>query len=141
METELHSIESSQVVDLQPTKATVLLIDNDLASYYLVYEILGEYGINVIHARCGIEGITLFRQQPSIQLVITELLLPQINGFDVLNEIKRTNPNMQVITQTANVINNMKQTCLDAGFNEFIEKPINIQSFIFEVRKFLITIN
>lgn len=141
METQLHSIESSQVIDLLPTKATILLIDNDLASYYLVCEILSEYDINIIHARCGMEGVTLFKQKPSIQLVITELLLPQLNGFDVLNEIKRINPNMQVITQTANVINNMRQTCLNAGFNEFIEKPINVQLFIYEVNKFLNTIN
>jgi CheY-like chemotaxis protein len=52
--------------------------------------------------------------------VITELLLPQYNGFEVLKEIKRINPEMQVITQTANVMNNMKQTCFEAGFDEFI---------------------
>ncbi|MFT3738475.1 MAG: response regulator [Breznakibacter sp.] len=129
METLTHSIESSQVIDVQPTNATVLLIDNDLASFYLVSEILSEYGINVIHARSGMEGVELVRQKPSIHLVITELLLPQLNGFDVLKEIKRINPEMQVITQTANVMNNMRQNCLEAGFEEFIEKPIDIVDF------------
>lgn len=129
METLSHSIESSQVIDIQPTNVTVLLIDNDLASFYLVSEILSEYSINVIHARCGMDGVKLFRQEPSIQLVITELLLPQLNGFDVLREIKRINPEIQVITQTANVMNNMKQNCFEAGFDEFIEKPIDIVDF------------
>jgi CheY-like chemotaxis protein len=129
MVTIANSFEPSQLTAIQTSKATVLLIDNDLASYFLVYEILSECSIEVVHAKCGIEGLKLFKKLPSVQLVITELLLPQLNGFDVLREIKSLNPKIRVITQTANVMNNMKQTCLEAGFDEFIEKPINLEGF------------
>jgi len=140
METIANSIESSKITDIRTTKATILLIDNDIASYFLVYEILSEYNIEVVHARCGKEGLKLLMALSSIQLVITELLLPQLNGFEVLREIKRINPYMQVITQTANVMNNMKQTCLNAGFDEFIEKPINIDFFASKVLKYTIPV-
>jgi CheY-like chemotaxis protein len=137
METSMNSVESSQLTDTHTTKSTILLIDNDIASYFLVYEILTEYGIEVIHARCGIEGVELFKVYPSIQLVITELLLPQLNGFDVLNEIKKLRSDIPVITQTANVMNNMKQTCLDAGFDEFIPKPFDISYFVSVVNMYI----
>jgi CheY-like chemotaxis protein len=68
---------------------------------------------------------------------LTELLLPNIDGFGVLKEIRRLNPYLPVVAQTANVMNNMKHTCLEAGFDDFIEKPINIELFTKEITKYL----
>lgn len=137
METIANSVKSSQITDIQTSKATVLLIDNDLASYFLVMELLSEHGINVIHSRCGLQAISTFKETPSICVVLTELLLPNIDGFGVLKEIRSRKPDLPVIAQTANVMNNMKNNCLCAGFNEFIEKPINFDLFTKLVIKYL----
>jgi CheY-like chemotaxis protein len=137
METIMNSIASSQFNDRQILQKDILFVDNDLASYFLVMELLSEHGINVIHSRCGKHAISTFRETPSICVVLTELLLPNIDGFGVLKEIRRLNPYLPVVAQTANVMNNMKHTCLEAGFDEFIEKPINIELFTKEITKYL----
>lgn len=137
METIMNSIDSSQVIDLQIKQIDILLVDNDLASYYLVSEILCEYRINVIHARCGLQGINIFKSTPTISIVLTELLLPNLDGFYILREVKKNKPNVPVIAQTAHVVNNIKQECLIAGFDEFIDKPINIESFTEQIKKLL----
>ncbi|NVO09034.1 MAG: response regulator [Bacteroidales bacterium] len=108
----------------------ILYIDNDVASYYLVSELLEGYDIEILHSRCGSLAVQLFNEFPYFDMVITELKLPGIDGFGVLNEIRKTNPNIPVIAQTANVVNNMKYTCLNAGFCEFIPKPIDLGAFV-----------
>jgi CheY-like chemotaxis protein len=135
METIANPIESSRMTDIQTTKPTILFIDNDIASYFLVMELLSEHGINVIHSRCGKEAISIFKTIPSINIVITELILPNVGGFGVLNEIRKINPVIPVIAQTAHVVNNMKHSCLNAGFNDFIDKPIDLKLFTLNVLK------
>jgi CheY-like chemotaxis protein len=136
METLINSVESSQLLYLQDQQKSILFVDNDLASYFLVMELLSEHGINVIHSRCGLHAINTFKETPSICVVLTELLLPNIDGFGVLKEIRRLNPHLPIVAQTANVMNNMKYNCLCAGFNQFIEKPINIEGFTSDILKF-----
>lgn len=107
----------------------ILYIDNDVASYYLVSELLEGCNVEILHSRCGLHALQIFNELPYFDMVITELKLPGIDGFGVLKEIRKTNPNIPVIAQTANVVNNMKYTCLNAGFSEFIPKPIDLNAF------------
>lgn len=136
METTTSSIGSSKIKCIADAKSDVLLIDNDLASYYLVFELLSDYHINVIHARCGLEGVFLFKNN-EVDLVISELKFPRLDGFEVLKQIREENPEMPVWAQTAIVINSIKESCLSAGFNEFIEKPIDFKKFNHCVQQYL----
>ena len=72
-----------------------------------------------------------------MDVVITELKLPKVDGFGVLKEIRKIDPSTPIIAQTANVLNNMKYTCLNAGFNEFISKPINLNDFTSIVNNYI----
>lgn len=137
METIVNSVGSCKPMNIAGNKSDVLLIDNDLASYYLVFELLSDYHINVIHARCGKDGIFLFKKNKGIVLVISELKLPKLDGFEVLKQIREENPKVPVWAQTAVVVNSIKESCLSAGFNEFIEKPIDFKKFNHCVQQYL----
>ena len=56
--------------------------------------------------------------------------LPKANGITILNEIRKTKPDVPIIAQTASVLDHMEKRCLEAGFNEFVAKPIDIFSFL-----------
>jgi two-component system, cell cycle response regulator DivK len=114
----------------------ILYIDNDIASYILVSEILEGCNVEIFHSRCGLHAIQFFRQYPFIDLVVTELKVPGMGGFEIMKEIRKINTNIPVIAQTAHVINNMKCACLTAGFNEFISKPIDLNDFISILSKY-----
>ena len=129
METIIDLKNVRQLVEFQNSPVDVLFIDNDIASYLLAMELLAEHNINVIHSRSGMKAINIFKANQSIGVIITELLLPFMNGFEVLKEIRRINPAIPVIVQTAHVVNNMQHTCINAGFSEFIDKPINLEVF------------
>lgn len=111
-------------------KKQILYIDSDIASYILISEILANCNVKITHCKCGTSAILLFKKYPSFDLVITEIKLPKANGFSVLNEIRKTKPDVPIIAQTASVLDNMEKRCLEAGFNEFVAKPIDIFSFL-----------
>lgn len=136
METITSSTGLSKPLSISGSKSDVLLIDNDLASYYLIYELLSDYHVNVIHARCGFEGVFLFKNK-EVALVISEIKLPKLDGFEVLRQIRKENPEIPVWTQTAVVLHSIKERCLSAGFNEFIEKPLDFKKFNNCVKKYL----
>lgn len=117
-------------------KTKMLYIDNDVASYYLVSELLEGYEVEILHSRCGLQALQLFSAFTDIDIVVTELKLPGIDGFGILREARKLNPNIPVIVQTANVVNSMKQVCLNIGFSEFIPKPIDLSEFVSIVKKY-----
>ncbi len=117
-------------------KTKILFIDNDVTSYFLVSELLEDYDVEILHSRCGPSAIKLFCTHIPFELVVTELKLPIIDGFGVFHELRKVNPDIPVIAQTACVLNNMKYICLKAGFNEFISKPIDIIHFTTLIKKY-----
>ncbi len=114
----------------------ILYIDNDEASYFLVSELLEGCNVEILHARCGLRAVQIFNANPSFNLIITELKLPEIDGFGVLREMRKINPKIPIIAQTATVVNNTKCICLNAGFNEYVQKPIDFREFISTVVKY-----
>lgn len=118
-------------------KKQILYIDNDMASYILISEILRNCNVKITHCKCGTSAILLFKKYPSFDLIITEIRLPKANGFTVLNEIRRIKQNIPIIAQTANVLNNMKKKCLKVGFNEFVAKPFDLSLFVSMVNKYI----
>jgi CheY-like chemotaxis protein len=114
----------------------ILYVDNDEASYFLVSELLEGSNVEIFHVRCGLRAIQIYKANPLFDLVITELKLPEIDGFGVLREMKKINPKISIIAQTATVVNNTKCICLNAGFNEYIQKPIDFREFISTVMKY-----
>jgi two-component system, cell cycle response regulator DivK len=119
----------------------ILYIDSDMASYILISEILRNSNVKITHCKCGTSAILLFRKYPSFDLVITETRLPRASGFTVLNEIRRIKPDIPIIAQTASVLDNMEKRCLEAGFNEFVAKPFEIEYFVRMVVKYAYALN
>jgi CheY-like chemotaxis protein len=115
----------------------ILYIDNDMASYILISEILRNCNVKITHCKCGTSAILLFKKYPSFDLIITEIRLPKANGFTVLKAIRMVNPNIPVIAQTASVLDNMEKRCLKAGFNEFVAKPFDLSPFVSMVNKYI----
>jgi CheY-like chemotaxis protein len=110
-------------------KKQILYIDSDIASYILISAILYDPNVEITHCRDGLIAIKSFKQYPLFDLIITEIKVPVVNGFTILHEIRMFKPDIPIIAQTASVLDNMKERCLEAGFNEFVAKPIEITQF------------
>jgi CheY-like chemotaxis protein len=113
----------------------VLFIDSNLINYFLASDSFLKKEIEMVPAVSGKEAIHLFRNNQFFDLVITEMTLPDMDGFDLLREIRKINPLTPFIAQTASIMDDLKRRCLCAGFNCFLEKPFSMKQLEREVSK------
>ncbi|MDA3929849.1 MAG: PAS domain S-box protein, partial [Prolixibacteraceae bacterium] len=105
----------------------ILIVEDVKENYDLLHEYLTSRNLTVIRAEKGIEGIEICTIRKDIQLVLMDIKLPDINGYDATIAIKRINAHLPIIAQTAYAMENEKQKCLDAGCDDYLSKPIQFK--------------
>ncbi|PLR81357.1 ATP-binding protein [Bacillus sp. V33-4] len=120
-------------------KSTILYIEDNLSNIDLLKEIIeAQTNYSVIIADSGKKGLDIIKNK-KIDLVLLDINLPDINGYQVFNEMKQDeNTNkIPVIALSANAINKDIQYTLDKGFDDYITKPININEFLLTIKKYI----
>ncbi len=103
---------------------TILVVEDDISSLAYFDKILTEMNYQVLGATGGQEGISLFREHEEISLVLLDIRLPGISGFEILKEMRKIRRNIPIIAQTAFAMEKDKQKCMEAGFDGYISKPV-----------------
>jgi PAS domain S-box-containing protein len=116
---------------------TFLIAEDDKFSYKFLEGFLKQTNANVLHAADGIEAVNICRNNANIDLILMDIQMPEMNGLEATEEIKKFNKKIPVIAQTANAISEEKQKCLLAGCDDFISKPINIAELYAKIDKWL----
>ena len=105
----------------------ILVVEDNYVSFKLLEISLGKTGVKIIHADNGQTAIDHVRENPDIDLVLMDIQLPVINGYDATIAIKKFRPDLPVIAQTANAMDDDRLKCLNAGCNDYITKPIVLE--------------
>lgn len=106
---------------------TVLVAEDDPMNYRYIELLLSRRtGINLIWAKNGLDAVNICRTNKSIDLVLLDLQLPELDGLKSLKKIKESNAYLPVIIQTANSWNNERNECIEAGADGFFNKPLHI---------------
>jgi CheY-like chemotaxis protein len=119
-------------------KATILLIEDNPQNRYLARFLLEGRGHEVVQAATGPLGLELASKLKP-DLIILDIQLPGMDGHAVARELKR-DPQLQpipIIAVTSYAMAGDRERCLAAGAEGYIEKPINPESFVAEVERFL----
>ncbi|HYW95957.1 MAG TPA: response regulator [Bacteroidales bacterium] len=103
---------------------TILIVEDDLSSSFFLKEILLETEANLLFAADGREAIEVSREHPEIDVVLMDIQLPLLNGYETTREIKKIYPELPVIAQTAYAFQSDKEKCFEAGCIDYITKPI-----------------
>ena len=86
-------------------------------------------GINVIQAEDGQEAVKVFQEENrKIDLVLMDLKMPVMDGYIAMREIKKIKPEMTIVAETAYALSGDKRKILDAGFDDYLAKPITKES-------------
>lgn len=102
---------------------TILLVEDDPFNAAYIREILSGTGLKIIYSEFGHEAIKIASTQ-SIDLVLLDIRLPDMNGYEVSRQIKQLKPSVKIIAQTAYAAYDDKQKALDAGCSDYISKPL-----------------
>ena len=132
---------SSDQKSLSGTKI-LLAEDNDLNAEIAV-ELLQEEGCTVDRAKDGVECVDLLEKAANgtYQLILMDIQMPVMNGYDAAKKIRRMEDlpkaDIPIIAMTANAFSEDKQAALDAGMNDHVSKPINMNILVPTIQKYL----
>ncbi len=114
-----------------------LVAEDDKFSYKFLEGFLKQTKAEVLRASDGREAVEICRNNPGIDLVLMDIQMPEMNGLTATGEIKKFNSRVPIIAQTANAINEERVRCLEAGCDDFITKPVNINELYDKIDKWL----
>ena len=115
---------------------TILIIEDDYYNAEYLLEILSNLGLNILQAKNGNSAIKL-AVESEIDIVLMDIRLPDMNGYDVTSEIIKYKPFMKIIAQTAYASNDEKQKAIKAGCIDYISKPTKKNELLMMLNKYL----
>jgi len=104
----------------------IILVAEDVeTNYHFLNAILTETKAKLIWARDGEETVKLCSDSERVDIVLMDIQMPKLNGYDAATQIKQINPNIRIIAQTAYAMPNDNIKCIEAGCDDYISKPLN----------------
>ena len=119
-------------------RETVLLVDDEDMIIDVGTRMLKKLGYVVLTARDGKEAIDIFKQQQDkIDLIVLDMIMPQMGGGETYDRIKEIKPDVKVLLSSGFSINGQASEILNRGCNGFIQKPFNLQNLSQNLRAIL----
>jgi signal transduction histidine kinase/CheY-like chemotaxis protein len=103
---------------------TILIAEDEINNYAYIEEILSDSKVKIVHAWDGNEAVECVKNNPDISLVLMDIKMQKMDGYEALRLIKQIRPSIPVIAQTAYALSYDKTQTLQAGFDNYISKPI-----------------
>jgi signal transduction histidine kinase len=115
----------------------ILLVEDDEINVQFLEAILSPFQVQIIHASNGLQGVELCRSIPHIDLVLMDVKMPEMNGHEACREIKKLRPALPIIAQTAFALREERQKCLEAGCDDYVSKPIDINELLGKIQQLI----
>ncbi|MFH1292922.1 MAG: response regulator [Pseudomonadota bacterium] len=129
---------SDLTTELRNGKETVLLIDDDEMVVDVGERLLKNSGYDVVSAKTGKEGIEVFRESHGrIDMVILDMILPDMGGGDTYDRLKEINPGIKVLLASGYDIDYQGRDIMERGCDGFIQKPFNMSDLLEKIREIL----
>jgi signal transduction histidine kinase len=117
-----ESKENSVATDVLDLR--ILVAEDDDTSEQLISINIRAFSNEVMKARTGIEAVEICRNRPDIDLILMDIQMPGLNGYDATRQIREFNKDVVIIAQTAFGLSGDREKALKAGCNNYIAKPI-----------------
>lgn len=116
---------------------TILIVeDNDTSTFYFEAA-LRKLNAKTIWAKNGQEAIDFIKNGEQIDLVLMDLNMPEVDGFEATKVIKKLQPELPVIVQSAYILSGEENRSFEAGCDEFLAKPIRLNMLIESIGRHL----
>jgi PAS domain S-box-containing protein len=119
-------------------EGTILIVDDEETILGVTKELLESLGYQVLTAKNGVDAMSLFTQhQKSVDMVILDMILPDMGGGDIFDRLRRIDPQLKVLLASGYSIDGQAQAILARGCNGFIQKPYSIENLSRMIRQIL----
>ena len=131
--TEMETTEPTRE-NLNPEKS-ILIAEDDDNNFYLMKELLSEMNLRIIRASNGIEAVNAFKKGEKIDLVLMDIKMPLMDGYEATKKILEDRPDARILAQTAYADDEVK--AIESGCMGFISKPFIKDRFVSLVKEYL----
>lgn len=116
----------------------ILYIEDSPVNTYIVRKIIRSIGYEMVHAYEGAEGLVIAEEQNPAMILI-DLILPDTHGLDIIKQLRASHQfdDTPIVALTSTDSPTVKQECLDAGCNDYLEKPVSQARLISTIEKYL----
>ena len=117
----------------------ILLVDDDMRNIYSLTNALEEEGLYCIAAENGREAIQLLTEHPDTELVLMDVMMPEVDGYEATREIRKNDrfKKLPIIALTAKAMKGDREKCLEAGMSDYISKPVDLPQLLSMMRVWL----
>jgi CheY-like chemotaxis protein len=125
--------------DAMLSDKTILLVDDDMRNLFALSKILAEKGMNVLKAEDGEKALALLDAHPEIALVLLDIMMPVMDGYQTARQI-RSQPrfyDLPIIALTAKALKEDRDKCIEAGANDYLAKPVDVDRLFSTLRVWL----
>lgn len=130
------SEQASNIFKKETKQITTLLIAEDEDSNFMMLEeLLSDLNSNIIRAINGLEAVEICKINKQIDLVLMDIKMPVMDGYDATRQIRSFMPTLPIIAQTAYTTNADRNKALACGCNDFISKPFNREMIISKIKE------
>jgi CheY-like chemotaxis protein/anti-sigma regulatory factor (Ser/Thr protein kinase) len=134
------NVENVQQAATRETKKQaglkILLAEDDVASKLFLTRVLKDFSREIIQVNNGTEAIKMCRLHPDIDLVLMDILMPEMDGYDATREIRKFNKEVIIIVQSTVIHVDGSNRAIDAGCNDFVSKPISFKKLKTLIEKY-----
>ncbi|MBC7574473.1 MAG: response regulator [Herminiimonas sp.] len=117
----------------------VLIVDDDLRNIFALTTVLERQQMVVSFAENGRDGIELLEKDPSIEIVLMDIMMPEMDGYDTMRAIRNISQfkSLPIITLTAKAMKGDRDKCFAAGASDYITKPVDVAQLLSLMRVWL----
>ena len=116
----------------------VLIIDDDSRNVFALKATLVSHGYSCYTSLTARQGIDLLLQNEGIKIVLMDMMMPEMDGYEAINRIRNNNKLsfLTVIAVTAQAMTGDREKCLKAGADDYISKPVNVDELLKKLDKY-----
>ena len=127
----VNNLEENKIKDL-----VVLIVEDDAISKLLITIAVKPFSKETIKVSTGTEAVEACRNNPDIDLVMMDVNMPEMGGYEATRQIRKFNKDLVIIAQTANGMQSDRDNAFEAGCTDYISKPINISNLGALIQKY-----
>ncbi len=118
-----------------------MVVDDDFRNVFALTALLERGGAEVTGVESGAEALTALEQTPGINLVLMDIMMPEMDGYDTIRAIRALErfQSLPILAVTGKVMGGERERCLDAGANDYVPKPVDTVELLAAVGPWLDT--
>jgi CheY-like chemotaxis protein len=144
---KLHDLPEAQRNVLSQIRTTnpslggrkILIVDDDVRNIFALTSLLERYGMDVLRADDGRSALNLLKEEPGVELVLLDIMMPGMDGYETARAIRKTSRyrHVPIVALTAKAMKGDREKCIEAGASDYIPKPVDLDQLLSVLRVWL----